>query len=226
MWNKISRCKYLDCPICHSTITDPESKYCPKCLTLIDKNQDQNSVKKKFISQPKKFKIMHVIGPILFLLIIFLIIWCLTFFVSPNDCNPIFNPFVCVKQQYDNSHGVLINPNAFRTEVPTPIPTPTVKPPPKFVRGDIVTDEQVTTDTKSLYMVLDYDSNSDWYHVSHIYRNDDGSWGHWTLLSKDFYFPRDSFEKGEWVYGHIDPNQVQCGELNDDPDSVQFCSKP
>ena len=115
------------------------------------------------------------------------------------------------------------DPNAFRTAVPTPIPTPTGKIPPKYSRGDILTYEPVTAKTTFLWIVLDYTSYDDNYHATHIYRNDDGSWGHWTLLSGDYYFPRQKFEEGMWIYGHIDPDQVPCGPLGKDPDSVMFC---
>jgi hypothetical protein len=113
----------------------------------------------------------------------------------------------------------------FITAIPTPIPTPTGEIAPKFSRGDIVTYEQVTQKTNKLYIVLDYETADDDYYTSFIYRNDDGSWGHWTLISPDLYFPREKFEKGMWVYGHIDPDQVPCGEFNHDPDSVMFCTK-
>jgi len=121
------------------------------------------------------------------------------------------------------------DPNAFRTAIPTtptPLPTPTSKPVPKFGRGDIVAYKPVTQETESLYIVLDYDSKNDGYDVTFIHRNDDGSWGHWTFTSTDYYFEREKFEKNykapdTWIYGHIDPDQVNCEQLKD-PDAVKF----
>ena len=121
------------------------------------------------------------------------------------------------------------DPNAFRTAVPTtptPVPTPTTKPVPKFSRGDIVTYEPVTAKTNLLYIILDYDSKNDGYDTTHIFRNDDGSWGHWNWLSNDYYFEREKFEKNynapdTWIYGHIDPDTVSC-EIPKDPDAAKF----
>jgi len=121
------------------------------------------------------------------------------------------------------------DPNAFRTAIPTtptPLPTPTSKPVPKFGRGDIVAYKPVTQETESLYIVLDYDSKNDGYDVTFIHRNDDGSWGHWTFTSTDYYFEREKFEKNykapdTWIYGHIDPDTVSC-EIPKDPDAAKF----
>jgi len=121
------------------------------------------------------------------------------------------------------------DPNAFRTAIPktqTPLPTPTAKPIPHFSRGDIVAYEPVTSDTDNLYIILDYDSKNDGYDTTFIYRNDDGSWGHWTWQSNDYFFEREKFEKNygkpdTWIYGHIDPDQVHC-EQPKDPDAAKF----
>jgi len=124
------------------------------------------------------------------------------------------------------------DPNAFRTAMPTtptPLPTPTVKQLPKFSRGDIVTYEPVTSKTDSLYIILNYDSKNDGYDTTFIHRNDDGSWGHWTFTSTDFYFEREKFEKNynapdTWIYGHVDPNQIHCEppKPGQDPDFAKF----
>lgn len=138
----------------------------------------------------------------------------------------------CLSQSSSASPATPTDPNAFRTAKPTTPtlpPTPTAKISPKFSKGDIVAYEPVTIETKSLYIILDYDSKNDGYDVTFIHRNDDGSWGHWTFTSTDHYFARDSFEKNygkpdTWIYGHIDPDQVHCEapKTEQDPDFAKW----
>ena len=58
----------------------------------------------------------------------------------------------------------------------TPVPT-TALPVAKFAAGDIIAKSASSTD-HSLYVITQYDAKSDMYTRAWIYKNADGSWGH------------------------------------------------
>jgi hypothetical protein len=202
------------CSRCGSTLAEPIKKPSTNSFNqAIDFDQIPPKKESQLGQQIRKAIKYYLLICGFAILVIFIFIFVMVSVYPPNYTPPPPTP----------TPTPTIDPNAFRTAIPTPIPTPTAKIPPKFSRGDIVTFDPVTSKTTSLYIVLDYELAADDYHVTFIYRNDDGSWGHWTLLSGDYYFLRHKFEDGMWVYGHIDPDKVPCGPLGKDPDSVMFC---
>ncbi len=208
------------CHKCGTQIIDTNSVFCKTCGAKLLENRSEplGSIPPAILqtgsNPPSKGKINNKpLPPIFWIFLIGSAIICILILLSVSGGSQ------------STPTPAPINPNAFRTAGPTTLPTPTIKSSPKFVRGDIVTDEQVTGSTDRLYTILSYDYSADEYHTTFIFRNNDGSWGHWTMLSWDLYFPRDKFEEGMWVYGNINPTQVPCGELNNDPDSVKFCTK-
>ncbi|MFA6224820.1 MAG: IPT/TIG domain-containing protein [Methanoregula sp.] len=60
----------------------------------------------------------------------------------------------------------------------TPVPT-TALPDAKFAAGDIIAKSASSTD-KALYVVTQYDAKKDMYTRAWIYKNVDGSWGHFN----------------------------------------------
>ncbi len=60
----------------------------------------------------------------------------------------------------------------------TPVPT-TALPEAKFAAGDIIAKSASATD-QMLYVITQYDAKSDKYTRAWIYKNTDGSWGHFT----------------------------------------------
>jgi len=228
------------CKMCHSVYDDDEVIFCKYCGTKVtaEPSPSTNSstqVKDEGQIPPKKGSELQgkiVTGCYYYILISgIVVVLCIAiaavgYTFSNNSPSNSANPQIIA------SPSPLNDPNAFRTALPTtptPIPTPTLKKSPRFVKGDIVTWEPVTSETKSLYIVLSYSEPMDSYTVTFIHRNDDGSWGYWTVTSIDYYFPRENFENENgvelWVYGHINPDQVPCEEFKD-PDAAKFFACP
>lgn len=224
------------CKKCHNVYDDDEVIFCKYCGTKVvsDLSPSTNSltqIKDEGQIPPKKGSDLQgkiVTGCFYYILIsgivvvLCIIIAAVGYTFSNNPQSNSVNPQIIATPTSLN------DPNAFRTAIPTtptPNPTPTLKKSPRFVKGDIVTWESVTSKTKSLYIVLSYSEPMDTYTVTFIRRNDDGSWGHWDYASIDYFFPREKFEKADgvdlWVYGHIDPDKVSCEELKD-PDAAKF----
>lgn len=65
----------------------------------------------------------------------------------------------------------------------TPVPT-TALPGAKFVAGDIIAKTAGSTD-QQLYIITQYDSKTDMYTRAWIYKNTDGSWGHFIDSKTD-----------------------------------------
>jgi hypothetical protein len=200
------------CSNCGLRTVDDHLKHCARCGTTFPGLSDERQIPSENGSLGKEtatkgihvYRVFYGFAIVAFIILTFMISFDY-YQVSPPKNSP------------------ATDRDGLRTAVPTPLPTPTAKILPKFSRGDILTYEPVTAQTTFLWIVLDYDQASGDYHTSHIYRNDDGSWGHWTIFSGDYYLPVQKSEEGMWIYGHLDPHLVTCGELNHDPNSVMFC---
>ena len=93
---------------------------------------------------------------------------------------------------------------------PTPSPTPTSLPEPKYDPGDIIAEKPI--DKYCLMTIISYDDYTDEYEVNYIFRNRDGSWGHFvdddtSWLSREFveeYHPI--------LIAHVDLSTITIGE--------------
>jgi hypothetical protein len=73
--------------------------------------------------------------------------------------------------------GVLIAGCSNQSPTVTPVPTTTV--PAKYVPGDIIAMTPAPTD-QALYVILNYDRSTDQYTRQLLYKNADGTWGHFV----------------------------------------------
>ncbi|MGA2913545.1 MAG: IPT/TIG domain-containing protein [Methanoregula sp.] len=73
--------------------------------------------------------------------------------------------------------GVLIAGCSNQSPTVTPVPTTTV--PVKYVAGDIIARTSTSTD-QELYVIISYDGSTDQYTRQLLYKNADGSWGHFV----------------------------------------------
>jgi len=79
--------------------------------------------------------------------------------------------------------GVLVAGCSSQSDT-TPTPTPTTLPVAKYAAGDIVAKTS-SGNEDHLYVILGYDPTTDMYSRAWIYRNSDGSWGHFIDSKTD-----------------------------------------
>jgi hypothetical protein len=73
--------------------------------------------------------------------------------------------------------GVLIAGCSDQSPAVTPVTTTTV--PSKYVAGDIIARTSTSTD-QTLYVIINYDRSTDKYTRQLLYKNADGTWGHFV----------------------------------------------
>lgn len=78
--------------------------------------------------------------------------------------------------------GVLVSGCSDQSPVTTPVPTTAVQE--KYFAGDIIARSSSSSDTM-LYVIENYDKSTDQYTRQLIYKNSDGSWGHFVTNVTD-----------------------------------------
>jgi hypothetical protein len=111
-------------------------------------------------------------------------------------------------------------PTTKSTTIPTTLATtmPTPKITPRYVKGDIVADDQKEEVYGSI--ILDYSSSSNEYKTETIFTNLYSGWGHYSTYSPNWWPIQLIESRYPYKVAHVNPDSVPVG----DPDSASLRS--
>ena len=103
-------------------------------------------------------------------------------------------------------------------------PTPESIPEPKYVPGDIIAEKPTNEDC--LTTVISYNKDTDEYESNYIFRNRDGSWGHFIKEDTSWYGREFLEEYMPTLIAHVDISTITIGEPKSAPTSTSTIPTP